>query len=358
MPCVFLGYYERTKAYRLMCVETKWIIKSRDVVFREGTKEVEGVHDNKPPSKEGEHVIVDEVVNDDEFVKDAYLISLKERPTEDVEGDESTSNSSSEEEFGTSQDEGLNESQQDGRRERPQRQRKEWPHDWWVATKEVDCTTIVFSEKPQTMEEALNGEDAKKWEIAVQEEYDSLVLNNTWSLVPLPKGRKPISCKWVFKIKHGVDGEVQCYKARFVARGFTQTFGVDYNETFAPIAKFVSIHCILALAAIEDIEIHQIDVKTSFFNGDLEEEIYMEQPKGFTQEGEHLVCKLHKSLYGLEQSSRAWNKKLDVFLKNIEFVTSDAKFSVYIAQVGDVKFFIVVYVDDLILVCNNKDKLL
>ncbi len=118
--------------------------------------------------------------------------------------------------------------------------------------------------------------------------------------MPFPKGRKPISCKWVFKIKHGVDGEVECYKAGLVARGLTQTFGVDYNETFAPVAKFVSICCILALVAIEDMEIHQMDVKTAFLNGDLEEEIYMEQPKGFTQEGEHLVCKLHKSLYGLK----------------------------------------------------------
>jgi hypothetical protein len=93
------------------------------------------------------------------------------------------------------------------------------------------------------VEEALNGENAKKWEIAMQEEYNSLVVNNTWSLVQLPKGRKPIFCKWVFKIKHGVDGEVERYKAKLVARGFTQTFRVDYNETFAPIAKKVNILC-------------------------------------------------------------------------------------------------------------------
>jgi hypothetical protein len=168
-------------------------------------------------------------------------------------------------------------------------------------------------EEPQTVKETLNGENAKKWEITMQEEYDYLVINNTWSLVPLPKGRKPISCKWVFKIKHGVDGEVERYKARLVARGFTQTFGADYNETFAPVAKFVSIRCILALAAIEDMEIHQMEVKIAFLNGDLEKEIYMEQPEGFTQEGEHLVCKLHKSLYGLKQSPKAWNQKLDAF---------------------------------------------
>jgi len=265
MPCVFLGYCEGTKAYRLMCVKTKRIIKSRDVVFLEGTKKVEGVHHNRPFPKQVEHV-VNEIVNDDELVKDANPISLNEGSAKGMEGDEFTSNSSLEEEFATPRDEGLNEPQQDGQKEKPQRQRKEWPCDWWVATKEVERATIAFLEEPQTVEEVLNSEDAKKWEMAMQEEYDSFVVNNTWSLVPLPKGRKPISCKWVFKIKHGVHGEIERYKARLVARGFTQTFGVDYNETFAPITKFVSIHCILALAAIENMEIHQMDVKTAVLN--------------------------------------------------------------------------------------------
>jgi hypothetical protein len=126
IPCVFLGYCEGTKAYRLMCLETKKIIKSRDVVFLEGTEEVEGVHDKRPVSNQIEHLVVDEV---DELVKDVNPISLKARLAEVVEGDESITNSSSEEEFAPSQDEGLNEPQEDGPRERPQRQRKEWPRD-------------------------------------------------------------------------------------------------------------------------------------------------------------------------------------------------------------------------------------
>ncbi len=149
------------------------------------------------------------------------------------------------------------------------------------------------------------------------------------------------------------------YKAILVARGFTQTYGLDYNETFALVAKFTSLCCILTLAALEDMEIHQMDVKTAFLNGKLEEEIYMEQPQGFVhQGGEHLVCKLQKSLCGLKQSLRAWNQKLDAFLKNIEFMKSEADPSVYVAQMGEVKFFIAVYVDDLILVYNNQNKLL
>jgi hypothetical protein len=193
----------------------------------------------------------------------------------------------------------------------------------------------------------------------MREEYDSFMINNTWTLVPLPTSRKLVSCKWVFKIKQGANGEVERYKARLVARDFTQTYGVDYNETFVLVTKFTSIRCILALPALEDMEIHQMDVKTAFLKGELEEEIYMEQPQGFVhQGGEHLVCKLHKSLYGLKQSPRAWNQKLDAFLKSIEFMKSGVDPSVYVAQVGDVKFFIVVYVDDLILVCNDQKKLL
>jgi len=223
----------------------------------------------------------------------------------------------------------------------------------------VERTTIAFLEEPQNIEETLTCENSKEWECAMQEEYDSLTTNNTWTLVPLPANRKPVSCKWVFKIKQGTNGELERYKARLVARGFTQTYRVDYNETFAPVTKFTSIRCILALAALEDMEIHQMDVKTTLLNGELEEEIYMEQPQGFMhQGGEHLVCKLHKSMYGLKQSPRTWNQKLDAFFKGIEFMKSEVDPSMYVAQVGDVKFFIVVYVNDLILVCNNQNKLL
>ncbi len=110
---------------------------------------------------------------------------------------------------------------------------------------------------------------------------------------------------------------------------------MDYNENFTPVAKFTSIRCILALAALEDMEIHQMDVKTAFLIDELEEEIYMEQPQGFVhQGGEHLVCKLQKSVYGLKQSPRAWNQKVDAFLKSIEFMKSEADPSVYVAQVG------------------------
>jgi hypothetical protein len=139
----------------------------------------------------------------------------------------------------------------------------------------VERATVAFLEEPQNIEEALTCENSKEWECAMQEEYESLMTNNTWTLVPLPTGRKFVSCKWVFKIKQGPNGEVEWYKARLVARDFTQTYRVD-NKTFTPVAKFTSIRCIFSLAALEDMEIHQMDVKTAFLNGELEEEIDME----------------------------------------------------------------------------------
>ncbi len=259
--------------------------------------------------------------------------------------------------FVISNDNPSSEPSQDVLRERPQRQRREWPQDWWITTKEMEQATVAFLEEPQNIEEALTCENSKEWECATQEEYDSLMTNNTWTLVPLPVGRKFVSCKWVFKIKQGANGEVEPYKARLLARGFTQTYGLNYNETFASVTKFTSICCIPTLATLENMEIHQMDMKTTFFNGKLEDEIYMEQPQRFMhQGGEHLVCKLHKSLYGLKQCPRAWNQKLDAFIKSIEFMKSESNPSVYVAQVGDLKFFIVVYVDNLILVCNEQNK--
>jgi hypothetical protein len=125
----------------------------------------------------------------------------------------------------------------------------------------VECATVAFLEEPQNIEKTLTCENSKEWECAMQKEHNSFMANNTWTLVPLPVSRKPVFCKWVFKIKQGTNGEVECYKAKLVARGFTRTYGVDYNETFSSVAKFTSIRCILALAALENMQIHQMDVK-------------------------------------------------------------------------------------------------
>ena len=158
-------------------------------------------------------------------------------------------------------------------------------------------------EEPKSIEEALSSEFAKEWKVAADSEYESLIENQTWDLVELPDGRKPIGCKWVFKVKHTSDGKVERFKARLVAKGYAQKYGIDYDETFSPVVRFSSIRALLAFAVQNDMLIHQMGVVTAFLNGELKEEIYMQQPDGYLQPGkEELVCKLKKSLYGLKQS--------------------------------------------------------
>ena len=134
-------------------------------------------------------------------------------------------------------------------------------------------------------------------------ELDALSSNNTWTLTLLPPGKRPIDCKWVYKIKHKADGSIERYKARLVAKGFTQAEGIDYHDTFSPTAKMLIVRCLIALAAGHRWSLQQFDVHNAFFHGDLQEEIYMSPPPGFRRQGENLVCRLNKSLYDLKQAS-------------------------------------------------------
>ncbi len=147
--------------------------------------------------------------------------------------------------------------------------------------------------------------DHLHWKQAIQEEYDSLLRNQTWTLKPLPPSRSLIKSRWVLTIKPGVRGTEPRYKARLVAKGYSQRYGVDYEETFAPVAKQDTLRLILSFVAVYDLEMRQLDIKTTFLYGELEEELYLEQPEGFITAGqENMVCHLHKCLYGLKQASR------------------------------------------------------
>ncbi|WKA11318.1 hypothetical protein VitviT2T_028828 [Vitis vinifera] len=135
--------------------------------------------------------------------------------------------------------------------------------------------------------------DVAFWKEAINDEMDSIMSNQTWELIDLPPGSKPIRCKWVFRMKYHTDGMIQTFKARLVAKGFKQREGIDYFDTYAPVARTTSIRILFALASIHNLFVHQIDVKTAFLNGDLNEEVYMEQPEGFVLLGnENKVCSL------------------------------------------------------------------
>ena len=151
----------------------------------------------------------------------------------------------------------------------------------------------------------------------------SLHKNEAWDLVELPTGRKPIGSKWVFKKKINVEGKVEKYKSRLVAKGYSQVPGIDFGDIFFPVAKVTSIRLLLSVATAFDFEIEQMDVKTTFLHGDIEEEIYMKQPKGFMVKGKkELVCRLKKSLYGLKQSPRMWYQKFDTYIWGLGFTRS------------------------------------
>ena len=168
------------------------------------------------------------------------------------------------------------------------------------------------SKIPSSIKEALTGPDAHLWRPSIRKELRSHLRNHTWDLV-VRKQQKTIGCRWVFKIKS--DG---CYKSRLVAQGYTQLHGIDYFETFAPVARLSTIRILLALAAKYGLHIHQMDVQTAFLYGDLEEECYMEQPPGFI-EGINLICRLRRSIYGLKQAPRVWNQVIDSFFVAIGF---------------------------------------
>ena len=153
----------------------------------------------------------------------------------------------------------------------------------------------------------MNSSEFDQWLNAMKSEMDSMYTNQVWTLVDPPEGIKPIGCKWIFKKKTDMEGNVITYKARLVAKGYRRKQGVDYDETFSLVAMLKSIRILLAIAAHYDYEIWKMDVKTAFLNGNLTEEVYMTQPEGLTSGSGSKVCKLQRSIYGLKQASRSWN---------------------------------------------------
>jgi hypothetical protein len=216
--------------------------------------------------------------------------------------------------------------------------------------------------EPSSYTEATTCPDADKWIPAIFDEYESLIQNNTWTLCPLPPDRSAIEGKWVFAFKPGYQQIAPRYKARFVAKGYSQVYGLDYIDTFSPVVKHYSLRTVLAIAAAKDLEMIQLDIKTAFLNGDLQEEIYMKQPEGFVIPGkETQVCKLLKSLYGLKQASRAWNQKFHAFIVKFGLTQSKADPCVYFRhqREGEVEEFtvLIIYVDDGIIFSSRKQTL-
>ncbi|KAE9592424.1 putative RNA-directed DNA polymerase [Lupinus albus] len=212
------------------------------------------------------------------------------------------------------------------------------------------CLSISSSQEPSSYAQASK---IPCWEEAMKNELQALAINDTWSLVELPEDKHLIGCKWVYKTKYHADGSLERHKARLVAKGYTQMEGVDYSNTFSHVVKITTIRVVLALAAAKTWHLEQLDINNAFLHGDLHEEVYMVPPPGLSLPQPNLVCKLHKSLYGLKQASREWHTTLSAKLISLGYSHSQADQALFTKGTPTSFTAILVYVDDLVLIGNN-----
>ncbi|KAK2414734.1 secreted RxLR effector protein [Trifolium repens] len=339
VKCVFIGYPDGVKGYKLWMMgpgRSKFII-SRDVTF-------------------------------DETRMGMKCKDLEERPETGVEEiqfevEPSTDEREKEDQTQVPEESGSDESTTSDYQLARDRERRVIRPPNRLGYADLICYALNAAEEvqdsePKNFREALESIDGKDWLKAMNEEMLSLEKNQTWKLVPLPKNKRVVGSKWVFKKKDGIPGvEAPRYKARLVAKGFTQVEGIDYNEIFSPVVKHCSIRVLMAIVNQYDLELEQMDVKTAFLHGELEETIYMQQPEGFVED-KSKVCLLKKSLYGLKQSPRQWYRRFDEFLLKGGFVRSNYDSCVYMMKRNEkVILYLLLYVDDILMASSDKHEI-
>jgi hypothetical protein len=205
--------------------------------------------------------------------------------------------------------------------------------------------------EPDNYEEA---QQNPSWQKAMEEEIFMIEKNKTWELVDRPEDKNIIGVKWIFRTKLNADSSINKFKARLVVKGYAQVYGVDYSDIFAPVARMDTIRLLLAVAAHRNWKVFQLDVKSAFLNGVLQEEIYVEQPAGFVVQGKaDKVYLLKKALYGLKQAPRAWYGRIDEYLTGFGFQRSPSESTLYVNKIeGDV-LIVSLYVDDLLVTGSN-----
>lgn len=358
---IFIGYPTGTKGYKVWMMEGDECVVSRSVKFQEvqvykdvvDVKKTEVADEEVRPMSEEElrEVAIKDVSSNEHSVQGgADERPVLERDADDVSGTvhEDTMRSS------------LSNYQLAIDRPRRQVVPPVKYHDYHCTEGEVAfalyVAEVINVEEPRNFAEAMSSRDWKKWTAASDDEMNSLRRNHTWDLVDKPVNRKIISCRWLYKVKPGIEGiEPERHKARLIARGFTQEEGIDYQEVFAPVVKHVSIRMLLSLVVNLDLELEQMDVKTAFLHGNLDEDIYMQEPEGYVLKGkEHRVCLLKRSLYGLKQSPRQWNKRFDQFMKKKGFCRSEHDMCVYTKKLSEgERVYLLLYVDDMLIAAKN-----
>lgn len=338
---ILIGY-DNDDGYRIYCKEDCKLIRSRDVIFEENTLEHRAeVHvpenidtiDEKQDSIPEDHQIDNDVPVDDEEKDEFFDVN------EDVDVGEED------------QEQQVEEKDVIARRLRDRSSLKTPSRLQY----NVSYLSTIFQE-PETYNEAMKSDQQNEWKVAMNREMKALEENKTWELVNLPPGKKAIANKWVYKVKTNSNGSIDKYKARLVIKGFSQRRGVDYDQTFSPVARTSTIRTILSVAANDNMKLMQIDVSTAFLYGDLQETIYMRQPEGH-DDGSGKVCPLKKSLYGLKQAPRCWNEKFSNYLINLKFQRSEADPCLFVREKGQGKMFFVLYVDDGLIAAENEHDL-
>ena len=239
------------------------------------------------------------------------------------------------------------------------------PSEWWKQPTAAGANASFSSKRdtanatsatlvePDTYEEAMASEEAEQWQQAMDEEIASLMANRTWTLEELPPGLQAIPVKWVFKVKTAANGGAERYKARLVAKGYRQREGIDFDEVFAPVSKYATLRTLLAIVAAEDLELHQLDIKTAFLNGTIEEDIYLQQPPGYKEGPGNLACHLHRALYGLRQAPRQWHARLKQELEAFGFTESEADPGLFSYHNKEDTIHLLVYVDDILIAAQS-----
>uniref|UniRef100_A0A2N9IBB7 Integrase catalytic domain-containing protein n=1 Tax=Fagus sylvatica TaxID=28930 RepID=A0A2N9IBB7_FAGSY len=330
---MWTGYADGVKGYRLWDPTARKVLISRDVIFVEDKVQEK---ENDSTSKEKPKTATVQV----EESQEQEVPDSSEAASEHEEQEQA--------EFATPQ----------VRRSTRERREPAW-HSEYIMEGNVAYCLLTEDGEPSTFHEATKSQEAPMWMVAMQEEIEALHKNKTWDLVPLPQGRKAIGNKWVYKIKRDGNDQVERYRARLVVKGFAQKEGIDFNEIFSPVVRLTTVRVVLAMCATFDLYLEQLDVKTAFLHGELEEEIYMLQPEGFEEKGkENLVCKLNKSLYGLKQAPRCWYKRFDSFIMSLGYNRHSSDPCVYYKRFGDGNFIILLlYVDDMLVAGPNKDRI-
>lgn len=338
--CIFFGYCSESKAFRLYNPTNGKVIIRRDVVFDE----------NACWKWESNNQSSQVAVGNEAVPGEAVSQPLADTPSH------SSGNSSNISPSGSSPTLMVPDSE-DSDETPPQKFRS-------LSDIYETCTFALFGADPASFKEAST---KMEWRCAMEEELMAIRKNGTWDLVDLPDGKNVIGLKWVFKTKYHVDGSVQKHKARLVAKGYSQQQGIDFDETFSPVARFETIRIVLALAVQLKWKVYQFDVKSAFLNGDLEEEVYVTQPDGYVEKGkENKVYKLKKALYGLKQAPRAWYSKIDSHFRENGFERSKNEPTLYVKKYEKNDLLMVcLYVDDMIymgsshsLVCDFKSSMM